>query len=82
MAENLFITITLPDGSTREIERGTTVLQVAESIGSGLARAALAGRVDGRAVDLSYPVASDAAVEILTFSNDEAKRFTGIAQRM
>ena len=73
MAENHSITITLPDGSTKEIERGTTVLQVAESIGSGLARAALAGRVDGRAVDLSYPVASDAAVEILTFSNDGGK---------
>ncbi|MDE2698038.1 MAG: TGS domain-containing protein, partial [Gemmatimonadota bacterium] len=73
MAENHSITITLPDGSTKEIDRGTTVLQVAESIGSGLARAALAGRVDGRAVDLSYPVASDAAVEILTFSDDEGK---------
>ncbi len=73
MSENHFITIALPDGSTKEIERGTTVLQVAESIGAGLARAALAGRVDGRAVDLSYPVASDAAVEILTFSNDGGK---------
>lgn len=73
MAENHSITITLPDGSTKEIDRGTTVLQVAKSIGSGLARAALAGRVDGRAVDLSYPVASDASVEILTFSDDEGK---------
>ena len=73
MPENHFITITLPDGSTKEIERGTTVLQVAESIGAGLARAALAGRVDGQAVDLSYPVASDAAVEILTFSDDDGK---------
>ena len=73
MVENHSITITLPDGSTKEIERGTTVLQVAESIGAGLARAALAGRIDGRAVDLSYPVASDAAVEILTFFDDEGK---------
>ena len=73
MSENHFITITLPDSSTKEIERGTTVLQVAESIGTGLARAALAGRVDGRAVDLSYPVTSDAAVEILTFSDDGGK---------
>ena len=73
MPENHFITITLPDGSTKEIERGTTVLQVAESIGAGLARAALAGRVDGQAVDLSYPVASDAAVEILTFSDNDGK---------
>ena len=73
MSKNHFITITLPDGSTKEIERSTTVLQVAESIGAGLARAALAGRVDGRAVDLSYPVTSDAAVEILTFSDDDGK---------
>ncbi len=73
MSKNHFITITLPDGSTKEIERSTTVLQVAESIGAGLARAALAGRVDGRAVDLSYPITSDAAVEILTFSDDGGK---------
>ncbi len=73
MAENHSITITLPDGSTKKIGRGATVLQVAESIGSGLARAALAGRVDGRTVDLSYPVASDAEVEILTFADDGGK---------
>ena len=45
--------ITLPDGSKREFEGPVTVAQIAASIGAGLARAALAGRVDGKLVDLS-----------------------------
>ena len=43
--------ITLPDGSQRQFDRPVTVFEVAESIGSGLAKAALAGRVDGQLVD-------------------------------
>jgi threonyl-tRNA synthetase len=73
MAKDKHITITLPDGSKKEVDRGTSVLQVAESIGAGLARAALAGRVDGQAVDLSYEIDADTDLEILTFSNDGGK---------
>jgi threonyl-tRNA synthetase len=58
--------ITLPDGSKRSYEGAVTVQQVAESIGAGLAKAAIAGRVDGRLVDTSYPIAADADVAIVT----------------
>src|SRR5689334_17763787 len=44
--------VKLPDGSTREVPEGSTVLQVAEGIGKGLAKAAIVGRVDGKLVDL------------------------------
>ena len=57
---------TLPDGSKREFDRAVTLRQVAESIGAGLARAAVAGKVDGRLVDLSFSLESDAAVAIVT----------------
>jgi len=67
------IKITLPDGSHKEVDAGTTVLQIAESIGTGLARAALAGKVNGKPVDLSYAIQDDAALEILTFSSDGGK---------
>ena len=58
--------ITLPDGSQRSFAQPVTVADVALSIGAGLARAALAGRVDGRLVDTSYPIAQDAALAIVT----------------
>ena len=58
--------ITLPDGSQRSYERPVSVAEVAASIGSGLARAALAGRVDGRLVDTSFIVDHDAPVSIVT----------------
>jgi threonyl-tRNA synthetase len=58
--------ITLPDGSQRTFERPVTVAEVAQSIGAGLAKAALAGRVDGRLVDTSYLIAADAALGIVT----------------
>ena len=48
------VTITLPDGSKRNFDAPVTVLQVAESIGPGLAKAALAGKVDGLTVDTSH----------------------------
>lgn len=60
------IRITLPDGSERAVHRGTTVLEVAESIGSRLARAAVAGRVNGEVVEVTRPLEVDAALEILT----------------
>ena len=58
--------ITLPDGSRREFDRPVSLMEVAESIGAGLAKAALAGRIDGELVDLSRVVDSDAVVAIVT----------------
>ncbi|MGH8643532.1 MAG: threonine--tRNA ligase [Gammaproteobacteria bacterium] len=58
--------ITLPDGSRRNFENSLTVAEVARSIGSGLAQAALAGRVNGRLVDTSWLIEQDAQLEIVT----------------
>ncbi len=58
--------ITLPDGSQRSFEQPVTVAGVAANIGAGLAKAALAGRVDGKLVDTSYVLDHDAAVAIVT----------------
>lgn len=65
------ITVTLPDGSQREYPAGTTVLEVAESIGPRLAKAALAAQVDGEVVDLGRHLKHDSQVAILT-ERDEA----------
>jgi threonyl-tRNA synthetase len=64
--------VTLPDGSQREAAAGTTPRQIAESIGPGLARAALAARVNGEVWDLDRPLESDAAVSILTERDADA----------
>ena len=58
--------ITLPDGSQREFAQPVTVAEVAASIGAGLARAALAGRVNGQLVDTSHLISFDAALAIIT----------------
>ncbi|MBU3710847.1 MAG: threonine--tRNA ligase [Limnohabitans sp.] len=58
--------ITLPDGSQREFPGPVTVAEVAASIGTGLAKAALAGKVDGRLVDTSYRMEKDSALAIVT----------------
>jgi threonyl-tRNA synthetase len=60
------LNITLPDGSQRQFPGPVTVAEVAASIGSGLAKAALAGKVDGRLVDASYRIEADAALAIVT----------------
>jgi threonyl-tRNA synthetase len=60
------IQVTLPDGSRREFPGPVTVAEVAASIGAGLAKAAIAGRVDGRLVDTSRLVSQDASVAIVT----------------
>ncbi|HVL08830.1 MAG TPA: threonine--tRNA ligase, partial [Burkholderiaceae bacterium] len=60
------IAITLPDGSRREFPGPVTVAEVAQSIGAGLAKAALAGRVDGQLVDTSYRIEQDADLAIIT----------------
>lgn len=65
------ITLTLPDGSNREVPRGTTPAEVAASIGPGLAKAALAARVDGELRDLSRPILGDASLALVT-GKDEA----------
>jgi len=63
--------ITLPDGSQRSFEQPVTVADVALSIGAGLARATLAGKVDGKVVDASYLIAEDAALAIITGKDAE-----------
>ena len=65
------IHVTFPDGSRRSYPDGVTVREVAEGIGPGLLRAALAGKVDGRLVDLNHRLASDACVEVVTFPSPE-----------
>jgi len=67
------IIVTLPDGSQRSYPPGVTGKVIAESIGPRLAREALAIAVDGETRDLARPIASDAAVKILTWADDEGK---------
>lgn len=63
--------ITLPDESQRRFDRPVTVLEVAESIGSGLAKACIAGRVDGKRKDASDVIMQDAKVEIITAGDED-----------
>jgi threonyl-tRNA synthetase len=63
---NFMIQITLPDGSQREFAGPVTVAEVAASIGAGLAKAALAGKVDGKVVDTSFQMTRDSALSIIT----------------
>ena len=65
------VSITLPDGSKREFENAPSVLDIAKNISVSLAKAALAGRVDGRLVDLSHVVDKDAEVAIVTGRDPE-----------
>ncbi|MBY0401849.1 TGS domain-containing protein, partial [Myxococcota bacterium] len=60
------ISVRLPDGKRLELPSGTSVLAVAEKIGPGLAKAAIAGRIDGKLVDLRRPLLEDTALEIVT----------------
>ncbi|MCC6211696.1 MAG: threonine--tRNA ligase [Burkholderiales bacterium] len=64
--------ITLPDGSEKEFARPVTVAELAQSIGAGLAKAALAGRVNGKLVDTSHRIEADADVAIVTPKSPEA----------
>ena len=65
------ISIRLPDGSQRQFEAAVTVAQVAASIGAGLAKAALAGKVDGKVVDTSYLIETDVDLAIITDKDAE-----------
>ena len=68
------IQVRLPDGKMLAMPAGSTVLAVAEKIGKGLARAALAGKVDDRLVDLRLPLHSDVSIEIVTAKQPEGQQ--------
>ncbi|WP_445370838.1 threonine--tRNA ligase [Methylomonas sp. HW2-6] len=63
--------ITLPDGSQRQFDHAVSVMDVALSIGTGLAKATLAGKVDGKLVDASYLIQGDATLQIVTARDEE-----------
>lgn len=66
------VTVTLPDGSQREFESGVTIMSVAENIGSGLAKATIAGRIDDVVVDASTLITRDIRLSIVTIKDEEA----------
>lgn len=66
------IQLKLPDGKIIELESGSTALDAAAKIGAGLAKAALAGKIDGAVVDLRTPLTGSAALEIVTIKSPEA----------
>ena len=63
--------ITLPDGSQRQFEQAVTVMDVASDIGPGLAKATLAGEVDGSLVDASFEINDDSTLRIITAKDEE-----------
>lgn len=65
------VRVTLPDGTIREFDRPVSVGEVAQAIGAGLAKAAVAGRVDGRLVDLDHVVDQDVSLGVITMQSDE-----------
>ena len=65
------ISIRLPDGSVRSFDKPISVAEVAASIGAGLAKAAIAGKVDGKLVDMSYVIDRDATLSIVTDKDPE-----------
>ncbi|MGB0933853.1 MAG: threonine--tRNA ligase [Lishizhenia sp.] len=67
------IKVTLPDGTVREYDKGTTALDVAKSISEGLARNVLAARIDGNVVDAFLPLNKDVNLSLLTWNDDEGK---------
>jgi threonyl-tRNA synthetase len=69
--ENSMVSVRLPDGSARQFDGPVTVAQVAASIGAGLAKAALAGKVDGKVVDTSHLIEQDAELAIITDKDPE-----------
>ena len=66
------VTITLPDGSTRVFDDAVTGAALAADIGPGLAKAALAVRIDGEIRDLARPIEADASVAIITIKDEDA----------
>lgn len=68
------ITITLKGGSIKKVNKNSSIQQIAESIGAGLARSALAGEVDGVVRDLTYRIQADCTLSILTFQDEGGKK--------
>ncbi|NQT77912.1 MAG: threonine--tRNA ligase [Bacteroidetes bacterium] len=67
------INITLPDNSVRQLESGTTALEIAKSISEGLARNVLAAKVNGEVIDATRPITEDARLNLLTWNDDAGK---------
>jgi threonyl-tRNA synthetase len=67
------INITLPDGSVRQYEAGTSAMQVAESISAGLARNVLSAKVNGEVWDADRPIQNDASLQLLTWNDKDGK---------
>ncbi len=67
------IQITLPDGSVREVEQGTTAMDVAKSISEGLARNVLAAKVNGEVIDANRPIDENATLQLLTWNDKDGK---------
>lgn len=68
------IHITLKDGSVKEFEAGVSVIDVAKSLGAGLAKAACCGRINGKVADLRTPITEDCHLEICTFDDEDGKK--------
>ena len=68
------INITLPDGSIRQYPKGTTSLQVAQSISEGLARNVLSAKINGEVVDATRAIDADASLQLLTWNDDDGKQ--------
>ena len=73
--QNFFkmINVTLPDGSIKQYEKGTSALDVAKSISEGLARNVLAAKIDGKVVDAILPISTDCSLQLLTWNDQEGK---------
>lgn len=71
------IHVTLKDGSVKEFEAGVSVIDVAKSLGAGLAKAACAGRINNQVVDLRTPINEDCNLEICTFDDEDGKKHSG-----
>src|SRR6202008_4252989 len=67
------IKVTLPDGSVREYAKGTTSLQVAQSISEGLARNVLSAKINGEVWDGTRPINNDCSLQLLTWNDQEGK---------
>ncbi len=68
------IHVTLKDGSVKEFDSGVSVIDVAKSLGAGLAKAACCGRIDGEVADLRTPITKDCKLEICTFDDEDGKK--------
>jgi threonyl-tRNA synthetase len=67
------INITLPDGSVRQVEKGTSAMDIALSISEGLARNVLAAKVNDEVIDANRPMNDDATLQLLTWNDKDGK---------